>query len=84
MLWKRPASGKAAGLTFNDTGLESGSQYSYTVASLSSTGAESLPSASVVGKTSGDPPPIQVRCVCALCVSIRFVGGRGFSWLLSS
>lgn len=47
------------GLQFEDTTVDSGTYYSYTVGSQDSQGGQSAPSAPVVVKTGGSPPPLQ-------------------------
>jgi len=50
--------GSASATTYLDTGLLSGSQYTYTVTAVTSSGAESAPSSPLTASTSGSPPPL--------------------------
>jgi hypothetical protein len=51
--------GSASTTQYLDTGLLSGSQYTYTITAVTSSGAESAPSTPIVVSTSGNPPPLQ-------------------------
>jgi hypothetical protein len=51
--------GIISGTTFTDNNLNSGSTYAYTVKAISSAGAESIASTSVIAQTTGEPPAVQ-------------------------
>ncbi|MGH8809644.1 MAG: extracellular catalytic domain type 2 short-chain-length polyhydroxyalkanoate depolymerase [Noviherbaspirillum sp.] len=67
-----------AGTTFTDSGLTSGTTYSYTVKAATSSGSTGAESAAVNGTTTGNPPPLATPT--GLTVGTRTASSIALSW----